>query len=255
MEDDFFEGVVQLDVSAGTFTGRLPIFYYDCTSVTAIFTASTSKVKQYLPHPDMRLIEFVPGRCLVVFTAFEYRRTDIDAYNEFSIACLARFRQMQIPGLSIARHMLKRCFPAYVWHLPVTTEIARAGGVELYGYPKFIADIEFQRPEGWVECRLSEQGTHILTLRGKDLPTAKGKALRYVTYSVKDGTPLMTNVCVNPVEFAQSRSGKAAELEIGAGHSICDELRSIDLGKKPVIYQYSPVNEAILFAGRNLMDT
>jgi hypothetical protein len=150
--------------------------------------------------------------------------------------------------------MLRRSFPVYVWHLPVTTEIARAGGVEIYGYPKFIADIEFQRTEGWVECGLSEQGTRILTLKGKALPTAKGKVVRYITYSIKDGIPLMTNVCINPLEFAQSRSGNDAALEIGTGHSICDELRSIDLGKKPMIYQFSPANEAILFAPRNLMD-
>jgi hypothetical protein len=136
----------------------------------------------------------------------------------------------------------------------VTTEIARVGGVELYGYPKFIADIEFDRSEDWVECRLSEQGTQILTLRGKVLPTEKGKGMRYVTYSVRDGVPLVANVSVNPVEFAQSTSRDAAELQIGSGHSICDELTSIDLGKRPVVYQYSPLNEAILFAGRNLMD-
>jgi hypothetical protein len=254
MESELFKGVMQLEVTAESFTGKLPIFYYDNTSMTAIFTASTSKVKEYLPHPDMRLLEFVPGRCLVVFTAFEYRNTDIGPYNEFSIACLVRFRQFQIPLLSVARHLLTRSFPAYIWHLPVTTEIARAGGVGLYGYPKFIGDIEFERSEDWVECRLSEQRAHILTLKGKALPTAKGKAMRYVTYSVRDGVPLVTNVSVNPVEFAQSADRDAAELEIGTDHSICDELNGIGLGKRPVLYQFSPVNEAILFAGRNLMD-
>jgi hypothetical protein len=254
MGNEFFREVVQLDVSAGTFKGKVPILYYDCTSLTAIYTASTDKVKRYLPHPDMRLIEFVPGRCLVTFTAFEYRKTDIGLYNEFSIACLIRFRQMQIPGVSIARHLLKRSFPAYVWHLPVTTEIARAGGVELYGYPKFIGEIEFRRSEEWIECSLGEQGTHILTLRGKVLPTARGKPMRYVTYSLKDGVPLVTNVFINPVEFAQSTSRTDAELEIGTAHSICDELTSIGLGTKPLIYQFSPVNQAILFAGRSLMD-
>jgi hypothetical protein len=254
MEGEFFKEVVQLEVSAGAFKGKVPILYYDCTSLTAIYTASTAEVKPYLPHPDMRLMEFVPGRCLVTFTAFEYRSTDIGPYNEFSIACLVRFRQVQIPGLSVARHLLTRSFPAYVWHLPVTTEIARAGGVELYGYPKFIGDIEFRRSEGWIECSLAEQGTHILTLKGKVLPTARGRAMKYVTYSLKDGVPLVTNVCVNPVEYAQSTTRSDAELEIGTAHSICDELRGIGLGTRPLIYQFCPVNQAILFAGRSLMD-
>ena len=254
MEGEFFKGVMQLEVTAGAFKGKVPIFYYDNTSMTAIFTASTAKVRQYLPHPDMNLIEFVPGRCLVAFTAFEYRRTDIDPYNEFSIACLVRFRQIQIPGISVARQMLTRCFSAYVWHLPVTTEIARAGGVELYGYPKFIGDIEFQRDEEWIQCSLAEKGSEILRLRGRVLPTSKGKPMRYVTYSVKDGIPLVANVWVNPLDFAQSTNRSHAEIEIGTGHEICDELRGIGLSTRPIIYQYSPANEAILFAGRNLMD-
>jgi hypothetical protein len=37
----------------------------------------------------------------------------------------------------------------YSCHLPVSTEIARAAGVEFAGYPKFVADIEFERKDGW----------------------------------------------------------------------------------------------------------
>jgi len=78
--------------------------------------------------------------------------------------------------------------------------------------------------------------------------------MRYVTYSVKDGIPLVTNVWVNPLDFAQSTNRSHAEIEIGTDHEICEELRGIGLSTRPIIYQYSPANEAILFAGRNLMD-
>lgn len=254
MAGDFLDGIIQIEVTAGAFKGKVPILYYDNTSMTAIYTASTGKVRGYLPHPDMNPVEMFPGRCLIAFTAFEYRKTDIDRYNEFSIACVVRFGKGQIPGLTVAGQLLSRCYSVYVWHLPVTTEIARAGGMELYGYPKFIGDIEFRRSEGWTECSLAEKGKHILSLRGKALPASRGKPMKYITYSIKDGIPLVTNVCIDPVEFAQSRNGKAAGLEIGTGHPICDELKSIDLGKRPVVYQYSPVNRAILFAGRNLLD-
>ena len=136
----------------------------------------------------------------------------------------------------------------------MTTEIAKIAGIEFYGYPKFIADIEFQRADGWIECNLSEKGSKILTLRGRVLPAKKAKIMRVVTYSIKDGIPLVTNVSLNPLEFAQSINRRDAELHIGTDHSICDELNSIGLSKRPLIYQFSPVNESILFAGRNLMN-
>jgi hypothetical protein len=59
---------------------------------------------------------------------------------------------------------------------------------------------------------------------------------------------------MNQLEFAESRDKQAATLEVGADHSICEELKKIGLSETPVMYQYSPLNQAILFAGRNLMD-
>jgi hypothetical protein len=256
MKSDFFKGIVQWEIKKEGLEGsfKLPVFYYDNTSITAIYTASTSKVKKYLPHPEMYPVELFPGRCLVGFTAFEYRNTDINPYNEFSISIPISFGKKAFPGIGILRQMLKRAFTVYIWHLPVTTEIARFGGVELYGYPKFIAKIEFSEKGDFVECNLSEGNEHILTLRGKKLKTSKGKQMRYITYSIKDGIPLVANVFVNPIEFAQSMNPSSAEILIGKEHPICKELQEIELGEYPILYQYIPLNEAILFAPRNLID-
>ncbi|MFA6447966.1 MAG: acetoacetate decarboxylase family protein [bacterium] len=254
MKGELFRGVMQWEFDWKGTKAKLPVFYYDNTTLTAIYTASTAAVRKLLPLKDMQPIEMFPGRCLAAFTAFEYRKTDIDPYNEFSISFLVSIDARPIPGVTGAIQFAQRRFTTYIWQLPVTTEIARVGGVDLYGYPKFIADITFERQKNWIECKLSENGQKILTLRGNVLQTAKGKTTRYVTYSVKDGVPLVANVYMNPLEFAQSPIGSAAELDIGKDHPIGRALSEIELSKSPVLYQYSPVNEAILFAGRNLID-
>lgn len=255
VKGDFFKGIMQWEVAVGSFQGKMPIFYYDYTTITAAYTASTKRVREYLPHPSMKPVEFRPGRCIVAFKAFEYRSTDIGPYNEFNINCPITFNNIQIPALTAIWQMLiKQRSTSYVWHLPVTTEIAKVAGIHFYGYPKFIADIEFHRSDGWIECTLSEEGTRILTFRGRELLTKQGKMVRVVTYSIKDGIPLVTNVNENNVQYAQSRDRKDVALDIGTTHPICDELNSIDLSVKPLIYLYSPVNEMILFAGRNLID-
>jgi hypothetical protein len=69
-----------------------------------------------------------------------------------------------------------------------------------------------------------------------------------------DGIPLVANVVVNPLEFAQTRDSAAATLQLGSNHPISETLREIQLTPRPVMYQFSPVTEAVLFAGRNLMD-
>jgi len=253
---DFFKDVVQLEFAVPEFNrvGKLPCFYYDVTTMTAVYTASTKKVRPYLPLPEMHPVEMLPGRCLVAFTAFEYRDTNIDPYNEVSISIPITFRCRSIPGLTMMIFTLNRCTTIYVWHLPVTTEIARRGGVENYGYPKFIADIVFKRTPGNLTCTLAEGGETILTLTGKTLPTRPEKRTRIRSYSLKNGIPLVTNIDINPMEFAQSMKLDAATLDIGSSHAISRELREIHLSTRSFFYQYMPLNEAILFPPRNLMD-
>ena len=130
------------------------------------------------------------GSTLVAFTAFEYRKTDIDPYNEFYISFPITFRKRAIPGITVLGMMARRYFTAYVWQLTVTTERARKGGVEMYGYPKFLADISFPRENDAFTCTLSEGGKNIFVLKGQKLKTAPEKVNRFKTFSVKDGVPL-----------------------------------------------------------------
>ena len=254
MDHEFFKGIKQWEIQFGDMKGIMPIFYYDTTSFTAIYTASTRQVKKLMPTAKMNPIEIFPGKCLAAFTAFEYRRTDISPYNEFSIAFPITFNRRQLPFFTATRQMTRRWITAYVWKLPVTTEIARMGGVEFYGYPKFIADIEFQKETETITCHLAEKGEKILSLTGNTLPTKKQKMSRVQTYSLIDDTPIVANVFFNNIEFAQTTDKKAATLEIGDNHNICKALKHIGLSASPIQYQYSPVNQAVLFAGRNLMD-
>jgi hypothetical protein len=256
MNDDLFSGVLQWDfpVPALGRTAKLPVFYRDAASMTATFLASTRHVRRLLPLGAMHPVEMVPGRCLVGFSAFEYRCCDIDPYNELSISVPITFGRRSVPGATLLAQMARRRFSAYIWQLPVTTEIARWGGVQMYGYPKFIADISFRRAGGMRVCSLAHDGVSILELRGRELDASPQPLLRFETYSVKDGIPLRANVVTRPIRMAQSFARSAAELQIGAGHEIGRTLRELELGSRPVFYQYCPESQMILFAPRNLLD-
>jgi hypothetical protein len=252
MSNGFFADIVRWEFERNGTRRTLPYFYYDNLSMVAVFLASSSEIRKLLPHPDMKPVEIIPGQGIVAFATFEYRKTDVEPYNEVSISFLVSFRQRQIPGITAASMMLSRNTASYVWQLPVTTEHARAGGIDLFGYPKYLADIDFERDDDWITCTLAEGGLEILRLRGQRLPTRQGNPMRYTTYAVENGIPLAANVLVNPVEYAEAYGGRAIELELGSGHHVCDILRQIGLGKRAWVYQYSPVNQAILFPARNL---
>lgn len=112
----------------------LPVFYCDNSSLTTVYTASIKKVRGYLPDPGMYPLEATPGRCLLAFTAFEYRKTDIDPYNEFSIGVLINFGKRALPGFSLIEQFLAKRCNALVWLLPArdgTTSCAELSGIGL----------------------------------------------------------------------------------------------------------------------------
>ncbi|MFY9178615.1 MAG: acetoacetate decarboxylase family protein [Venatoribacter sp.] len=252
----FFKAISQVEIPMVDFhvMGRLPVFYYDNTAMTAAFMASSKEVRKLLPDPDMHLIEVVPGRCVVTVSAFEYRDSDIDPYNELSIGFLISHGKKRLPALPLLQGLVQNDYSVYVWQLPVTTEIARWGGVELYGFPKFIADINFDRTAKRTKCTLSHDGQHILTLDAKNLSTSrKEKPLRFRAFSMLEGNPMCANIYTNPKEYGQSLMPNSAKLTLG-NHPIAQTLKTLKLSSFPLMLQYCPTNEMSLFGPRNLMD-
>ena len=103
--ETFFEGILQH--THAEYAVKLPIFYYDNTSLTALYTAKTAKVRAYLPSEDLHPVELYPGRCLAAVSAFEYRATDIGPYNEFSLAVLVTYGKKGWPGLTLAGQLMR----------------------------------------------------------------------------------------------------------------------------------------------------
>ena len=252
MTQGFLDNLVQWEFSRNGTTRKLPYRYYDVGSLAAIFSADRRKIKDLLPHSDLRPVEIFPGRGLVAFACFEYRKTDGLPYNEVSISFLVTFKKRQIPGLTAARMMLSHEISSYVWQLPVTTEQAYTGGFDLFAYPKFIAKIVFDHGDEWITCTLTENDQQILKFRGKILATKGGKITRYITYAVEDRIPLRADMVVNPIKYAESYGGGAMDLKVGNDHQICKVLNQIGLSKRALAYQFIPFNETILYPARNL---
>jgi hypothetical protein len=251
-KEKFFDGVLQKINKE--FNVPLPIFYYDSTSLMAIFTASTRRLRPYLPSAQMHPVEIFPGICLIAVSAFEYRSCDIGPYNEFSIAAPVTYQKKSVPGLTLMYQMLRGSLEAFIFFLPVTSELAMQGGVTMGGYPKFIADIEFRKDSTFITCNVSEHGTNILSLECKRLKTAPGPVSKAVLYTRKNGSVLMANLYTNPIQFSQSFRSDSARLTMSGGHKICTFLRDVKISSKPMACQFSPMFESMLFDSRNTID-
>jgi hypothetical protein len=133
---------------------------------------------------------------------------------------------------------------AYVYKLPVTTEFAYQFGVDFYNYPKFLANIDFTREDGWIRCRLAEGGRHILTLSARQLFVKPSPRWRFHGITTRDNRILRSEVIVNVRNQAISRNHGHIKLELG-DHDLGKELYKLNLGRM-VHFQYLPECQTIL---------
>ena len=255
MASEFLNNVIRWKVERKGSERFLPYLYYNIAWIAGIYTASTVKIRQLLPVSKFEPIELYPGRCLVAIAFFDYKELDHEPYRETSISFLVRYRKRTVPVIDVLSMVRSKVFPSYIWKLPVTSEYHCSGGVELYGYPKFMADIDFNMNETLVECTLSASDQMIVKLTGNVLPVSVGHQMRFLTYTGEEGTLIMANAIVNPLQYAESRRKRDLSLKIGSEHEICETLRFIKISLHPLLYQFCPRGESILFPGRNILDT
>jgi hypothetical protein len=129
--------------SVQTTAGRieLPAVCRDASLLAQVFSIEASVARTAL---EIDTVE--PAiwwrKALALFVAFEYRDTSIGPYNEVGVAILAKRAGTAAKAWQAAiRPKYELSAGWFIVRLPVTTEIARAAGFEIWGYPKYVADI------------------------------------------------------------------------------------------------------------------
>lgn len=250
----FFEGIRQLEIEIGGQPAKMPVFYYDAGSMTALFPARYKALEELMPDPRHVPARLAPGLGVVAITGLEYRDTDIRAYNELSISIplnVPSFRA-NLPGRALIDAQRRHETHILIHHLPVTTDTALRGGIDFYNFPKFLASIDFSDESGRWRCRLAEGEEHILTLSGTRIATPQSRRMNYFCHLWMDGQPQLGQVSQNQIELGISRRRDAAELQLGGRHPIALELSRLLVSCKPIQYEYASRLEAILFGPEHL---
>jgi len=253
-QSGFFEGVPQVDATLVGEPAKLPIFYYDGTAQTAVFPARLGRLRRLLPDPRFVPARLAPGLGAVGVTCFEYRDTDIGPYNELAITIVLNNPPFasNLPGRALLDGLRRKQLHAWVHHLPVTTEIARAGGVELYNYPKFVGSIDYSESAGRRTCRLGEGDEHILTLDGPLIDTPRSGQLQLFSHLWHDRQPQESEFKLNVIASGRSLRSGTARLELGARHPIARELAGVLVSRRSIYYELMAPFEGILYGPEHL---
>ena len=258
MDKNFFAEATSEEVVLSTgFRIKLPVRYFDWSWMGALFPASAAQVQRLLPTNKLKPVLLMPGITMVALTAFEYRQiAGVEPYNEFAVAIPVQYEPaVNVPGLPLVFHPLLspqwyRKMGMYVHHLPVTTRVARDFGVEIWGYPKIVADIGFEETGEIRRCRLRAAGKDVVILE-INKSAAKARSLNFFTYTVKNGQLLRTLVQTQG-EYSIPRFPGGASCTLG-DHPIAQGLKALGMGKTAVGRFYAPQLQSLLHpAGERL---
>lgn len=236
--------------------GGLPIYWHASEWIEALFTTSLQAIREALPSDDLHPVRMPNGRGVVYIAGTRYG--DITANGVEGVAALpygevwvaAAVTRRPAPPLLplIAPASSGRAAGWFVLHLPVTTKVARDVGRGVWGYPKFMADMDFEDAITERSVRLAENGQTILSLTIHPAGRPSVGHDPTVLYSVLDGQ--LVEVAIPSYAIQQTRWGAAGgHLELG-DHQVADELRRLDLSSRPFMTRLSISQRISMVRGR-----
>lgn len=175
---------------------------------------------------------------------YEYRDTDIGSYREVAVAVSVQPRNRRpslLPRLNLWAPSSRRKVGFHILHLPVTTRVACAAGVELWGFPKFVTDISLEIKQDVIvgEVQDPETAETIVRLSGDVFGGLPLPGSDLVLYSQRGSVPLRT-VVKTRVWFS-SLGGSSFHLLPGySRHPMAETIRSLGLHERhPWLVQFS----------------
>jgi hypothetical protein len=132
-------------------------------------------------------------------------------------------------------------------HLPVSTEDARWGGVENYGFPKFVAEIRINSDPP--ECRLTDEGHGILTLKVRKLEASFQEWA--VSNVMMQGGKLIRSTLGIAGQRGMDETAGGGSLSFG-DHPMAEKMNQLQVELSSFRHEYCPKVEATLGPGKEL---
>jgi Acetoacetate decarboxylase (ADC) len=218
----------------------LPIRYFDAYALRAIFLVDLDRAAEMLKGTGLTAIAQENGRAIASVGYFEYRKTDIGPYNEFSLTLTAAAPGDPVPG-------------DYVFNLAVTTATADRAGREVWGYNKFVAGIESVHDADSFSATARDSGNALIWAlegaRGASVPMAPDDGFLFSLLGGRIIKTLLRGMA--PIEVC---AGDRCVVRIGPSrHPMAHNLRKLGLdGARAALVQYADPYQAMLFPGRSI---
>ncbi len=210
---------------------RLPVEVRDATAAVAYYLVPAAAAQRLISLSGLTVARFLPGRTLCTIGAMDYKDNDLGAYREIAVTFFVREGGRDAGPLATLPDFLRGRLSAYIHQLPVDDEFSCEAGRLIWGFPKFVTQIDLSRSGGAQTATLSAEGRHVLTQRVRSGGRRTLPQRTQVSFAFRDGTLYRTPSLMNGERMGFRLGGAALEL---GSHEMADELRSLGLPKRPL---------------------
>ncbi|MDE1148859.1 MAG: acetoacetate decarboxylase family protein [Azospirillaceae bacterium] len=223
----------------------MPVDSTESSAVIAAFPIDWEAARRLIPPGDVHPFRLWRKGLLVV-TVVDYRKTDIGAYIEYSIAiaCTKGAR----PGPPLLPAVFQGIYGTgqYVHDLPVSSEVSVKGGKGIWGMPKHQASLDFVTGRKWVSSQYDLDGRMVSRFDVR-MPTRfwfpmDMGAANYCTFR---GMMMKSLIYFKGKAGIHLFNPSAARFVLG-DHPRADVLRSLSPSPHPIFAAYVPNVRGVL---------
>jgi len=235
MKSDFFD-VPQTDYTTSCGVIQVPVFYQRLAMRAINYFVEEDRVLPLLKDTGLLPVRYFNGKVLTTLTFFNYQEVSLSAYDEVVLSVSVYPEALGRPSFPSLKLLLGKSAKSwqnmgvYVVEMVVTIPEARAGGREIWGYPKFLTQIPSQLSADHFKFAVLDPDTQgpIVDVEGELGPGIPGRPFDMVTFGNHRDKILRTVVEVDGK--VKHRRCKQIEVKVApTKHRMAESLRALGL--------------------------
>jgi len=204
----------------------MPVEVRAAQQAAATFLVRHSAAQQVIEHTGLRATRQRGGFAIASLALVDYTDNDLGAYQELALAFVVDDTEPPDPAAG-------KPVSTLIHRLPVSEAFTCAAGRGIWGFPKWIADLSVDFDARGARCVLRADGQDVVsvTMRRGPIPIPRRPMPMNAFSCDEDGVVRRTPWTTHSVGKQTVRPGGTI-VEVGYGHPLADELRTLGLPKR-----------------------
>ena len=218
-----------------------PTSFRDGSSINATFAVPAGVATALIADTGFRPARVLPRRAVLSLNCVHYVDTDCGTYDEIALALLVDDPSrsaaptgltFRLPGWRTWSSLLGGTIGAHSWRLGVSTTLSRDCGLQMWGFPKVVGDLEFSRAGDRAQMSWVQDGELVLAYGAPATGGRSPKPIAPAVYSIHHGAPHVAHLTQRYAGVGYHLRGGAIEL---GPHHYADDLRALGLPRRPLV--------------------